>query len=389
MRGLFPARVAARFSQAFSWMGGFVMHSVTTISKQARASGILRPAFTLVELLVVIAIIGTLVGLLLPAVQAARESARQATCLNKLSQLSKGCLNYESGRGMLPPAFTDAGFAAPTDAYIGNTGPTGLTYAMTAPWTVRILPFCEDQSRYDKFNQTAGSFGGAYVSYPTANRTLAYTPNSAYQCPSHKNSLPTTPNSDYFGVSGGGQWTASLPAGRKPSNGYPWATNTFGTFYIFGNGAIVVNGTVRVKDLLDGTSKQFMLAETRYQFTLESEQAWAAATSGSFYVDRVSRPSWAGASRTNTFTGPHSTTGAAVNGINSSDFVDTFAAPASGCGTTTCSVELMRTFGSYHPGGCNVAFADGSVQFVSQMIDINLYRQLGSRADGTPGGYNP
>jgi prepilin-type processing-associated H-X9-DG protein len=46
-------------------------------------------------------------------------------------------------------------------------------------------------------------------------------------------------------------------------------------------------------------------------------------------------------------------------------------------------------FGSYHPGGCNIAFADGSVQFVSQMIDINLYRRLGSRADGTPGGYSP
>jgi prepilin-type processing-associated H-X9-DG protein/prepilin-type N-terminal cleavage/methylation domain-containing protein len=365
------------------------MPGVTTVPVRFLAPSLRRTAFTLVELLVVIAIIGTLVGLLLPAVQAARESARQATCLNKLSQLSKGCLNYESGRGMLPPAFTDAGFAAPTDAYIGNTGPTGLPYAMTAPWTVRILPFCEDQSRYDKFNQTAGSFGGDFGGYPAVNKTQAYTTNAAYQCPSHKNSLPKTPNSDYFGVSGGGQWTASLPAGRKPSNGYPWATNTFGTFYIFGNGAIVVNGTVRVKDFLDGTSKQFMLAETRYQFTLESEEAWAVATAGSFWVGRVSRPSWAGASRTNTFTGPHSTTGAAVNGINSSDFVDTFAAPASGCGTSQCSGEMARTFGSYHPGGCNFAFADGSVQFVSQMIDINLYRRLGSRADGNTGGYSP
>ena len=345
--------------------------------------------FTLVELLVVIAIIGTLIGLLLPAVQAARESARMATCLNKLSQLSKGCLNHESSRGVLPPAFTDAGFAAPSDAYIGNTGPTGLPHAMTAPWTVRILPFCDDQSRYDKFNQSAGAFGGDFGGYPAANRTQAYTPNSAYQCPSHTNSLPTTPNSDYFGVSGGGQWTASLPAGRRPSNGFPWATNTFGTFLIFGNGAIVVNGNVRSKEFLDGTSKQFMLAETRYQFTLESEQAWAVATAGSFWVGRVSRPSWAGAARTNTFVGPHSTTGAAANGINSSDFVDTSRAPASGCGTTTCSTELMKTFGSYHPGGCNIAFADGSVQFVSQMIDINLYRQLGSRADGNASRYNP
>jgi prepilin-type processing-associated H-X9-DG protein len=78
-----------------------------------------------------------------------------------------------------------------------------------------------------------------------------------------------------------------------------------------------------------------------------------------------------------------------VNSINSSDFVDTSAAPASGCGTSQCSGEMARTFGSYHPGGCNFAFADGSVQFVSEMIDINLYRRLGSRADGNAGGYNP
>jgi prepilin-type processing-associated H-X9-DG protein len=256
---------------------------------------------------------------------------------------------------------------------------------------VRILPFCEDTARYSKFNQTAGTYGGDWQGYPGVtgnNKTQAYTPNNAYQCPSHKNSLQTTPNTDYFGVSGGGLASAP-PAGKKPSNGYQWCTGFYGNQSFFNNGAIVVNGSISSKDIIDGTSKQFMVAETRYQFTLESEQAWAAATSGSFYVGRVSRPSWAGTSRGNTFTGPHSTTGAAVNGINSSDFVDTFAAPASGCGTTTCGSEMTKTFGSYHPTGCNIAFADGSVQFVSQMIDINLYRRLGSRADGTPGGYSP
>jgi prepilin-type N-terminal cleavage/methylation domain-containing protein/prepilin-type processing-associated H-X9-DG protein len=342
--------------------------------------------FTLVELLVVIAIIGVLIGLLLPAVQAAREAARRTSCVNKLKQLSLGCLNYASAFGIYPPAFTDAGFADPSDTWINKNGPTGLPYAMTAPWTVRILPFTGDQPRHDAFNQAAGSFGGDNVGYPAVNKTQAYTPNSAYQCPSHTRSTPTTPNTDYFGVSGGGQTTAP-PSGRKPSDGYMWATNTFGNQWFFGNGAIIVNGSLRSKDFTDGTSKQFMLAETRYQFTLESEQAWAISTNGSFWVNRVSRPSWAGASRSNTFTGPHSTTGAAANGINSSDFVDTSAAPASGCGTTTCGGEMTRTFGSYHPGGCHMAFADGSVQFVTQSIDITLYRRLGSRADGNAGGY--
>jgi len=346
-----------------------------------------RTAFTLVELLVVIAIIGILVGLLLPAVQAARESARMATCANKISQLSKGCLNYESANRVLPPAFTDSGFVKPTDTYLGGSGTTGAS-AMTAPWTVRILPFIDDLSRYNKFNQSAGSFDGAYGSYPAANITQAYTPNVAYWCPSHLRSTGTTPNTDYFGVSGGGQAIAP-PSGKKPSDGYQWCTGYYGNQNFFSNGAIIVNGSLSAKDITDGTSKQFMVAETRYQFTLESEQAWAIATAGSFGVGRVSRPSWAGTSRGGTYVGPHSTTGAAVNGINSSDFIDTSAAPASGCGTTTCGGEMSKTFGSEHPGGCNMAFADGSVQFVTQMIDINLYRRLGSRADGNAGGYSP
>jgi prepilin-type N-terminal cleavage/methylation domain-containing protein len=82
-----------------------------------------RRAFTLVELLVVIAIIGTLVGLLLPAVQAARESARRANCQNKLAQLAKGCLNYESGQRALPPAFTDAGSSPPPRPTLVNPAP--------------------------------------------------------------------------------------------------------------------------------------------------------------------------------------------------------------------------------------------------------------------------
>jgi prepilin-type N-terminal cleavage/methylation domain-containing protein/prepilin-type processing-associated H-X9-DG protein len=364
------------------------MHCVTTIPRHSRSSGHLRPAFTLVELLVVIAIIGTLVGLLLPAVQAARESARMATCANKLNQLSKGCLNYESARRVLPPAFTDSGFVIPADVYLGKSGTTGPS-AMTAPWTVRILPFCEDQSRFDKFNQTAGSFGGDFVNYPAANKTLAYTPNQAYQCPSHLRSSGTTPNTDYFGVSGGGLASAP-PAGKKPSDGYQWCTGFHGNQNFFSNGAIIVNGSLSAKDITDGTSKQFMLAETRYQYTLETEQSWAALDPAQAWVNRVSRPSWAGASRSGTYVGPHSTTGAAINGINSSPLIDVSNVPPSACGgSTSCAGEMTKTFGSAHPGGCNMAFADGSVQFVTQMIDINLYRRLGSRADGNTGGYSP
>ena len=77
-------------------------------ASQSRERG-RQSAFTLVELLVVIAIIGVLVALLLPAIQAARESARRAQCSSQLRQVSLACLMYEEQKGVLPPAFTHGG----------------------------------------------------------------------------------------------------------------------------------------------------------------------------------------------------------------------------------------------------------------------------------------
>lgn len=342
------------------------------------------------ELLTVIAIIGVLIALLLPAVQSARESGRRSACSNKLRQLALGCLNYQSAAQAYPPAFTDAAIVNPTDTYLSSAAAasTGAASAYTAPWSVRILPFTGDLARHASFSMRPGTFGGDFVGYPTVagnNRTAAYTVNGDFQCPSHKNSTPTTPNTDYFGVSGGGVWSAP-PGGRRPSDGFPWFTAN-GNFY-FNNGVIVINGRLRPSYVRDGTSKQFMLAETRYQWTLESENAWAIGTNNLFYVNRISRPSWAGTARSSItvfFVG--STAGAAVNSVNASDFVDTAAYPPSYAPASIPAAEQLRVFGSYHPGGCNMAFADGSVQFFEQTVDIGLFRRLGTRADGNPGGY--
>ena len=97
-----------------------------------------KNGFTLVELLVVIAIIGTLVALLLPAIQAARESARKASCRNNLRQIGVAMHNYESAYGKLPPGYK---YAA------GNQG-----NALGFSWGAMLLPFMELQSMYDAFD---------------------------------------------------------------------------------------------------------------------------------------------------------------------------------------------------------------------------------------------
>lgn len=101
--------------------------------------------FTLIELLVVIAIIGVLVGLLLPAVQQAREAARRTSCVNNLKQLGLAILNYENAQRHLP-----AGYLGLYSGQTGNAWSGGKQ--VTWSWGTLILPFMEEQIRYDLFN---------------------------------------------------------------------------------------------------------------------------------------------------------------------------------------------------------------------------------------------
>ena len=128
-------------------------------------------AFTLVELLVVIAIIGILVALLLPAVQAAREAARRAKCVNNLKNIAIGLQNYASARGKLP----------------GGTyyDPSGVfTPPLQHTWAAAIFPYIEEDSLFASFNTKVPI-------YSPANKTAAETPISIYICPSDP--LSTTP----------------------------------------------------------------------------------------------------------------------------------------------------------------------------------------------------
>jgi prepilin-type N-terminal cleavage/methylation domain-containing protein len=133
--------------------------------------------FTLVELLVVIAIIGVLVSLLLPAVQAAREAARRMTCQNNMKNMSLACLNYESARGMLPPA-------SQADDVTGSNGLKWNLYSGNQlSWVVHILPYIEQQAMYQQFDlkKPFTTFINENVSsVPTPERSQP----SSFMCPS-------------------------------------------------------------------------------------------------------------------------------------------------------------------------------------------------------------
>tara|TARA_R110002111_G_scaffold258083_1_gene326815 strand:- start:45737 stop:46684 length:948 start_codon:yes stop_codon:yes gene_type:complete len=311
-----------------------------------------RSGFTLIELLVVIAIIAILIALLLPAVQQAREAARRSTCKNKLKQMGLALHNYHDTHRVFPSGVVTS-----------QTGacPAGGSARGGAPWTVMILPFIDQAPRYQLFNTTAGSFFGLYPGGGGSANTEAAKQlerNSIYECPSDPNSNEGNANLSYMAIMGGCANGSST--GCCNSTGY---TNTrIGS----NNGMFFNNSAIRLRDLIDGSTNVLMLGESRYMQLQGGSASYYATWASGFYM--------AG--------GPmYSTAVAIMNPINSS---------TSNPSLVGMHQIMNNRLGSYHVGGAHHSMADGSVHFVSENIDMVIYRALAQRQDGLPtGGFTP
>jgi prepilin-type N-terminal cleavage/methylation domain-containing protein/prepilin-type processing-associated H-X9-DG protein len=320
-----------------------------------------RPhGFTLVELLVVIAIIGVLVGLLLPAVQKAREAANRMSCTNNLKQLGLALHNYHEAFRRLPPGRISTGVSEGINPLVYKSD----LVIYNRHGLVLLLPYLESQNLYQRLNLTAASGNflsnmvagnpgpgpGSVLANPNAivsiNAAIAGTLITNFLCPSDNGPQTIVPSPLYspdLGVNGIRAYKTSYDF-ISDSRGwmfFNWWINQVATNkYAFGE-----NSTTKLTDITDGTSHTFLMSEQTLDTYNGVTSAWAYTGWLSIGIDPVGVQS---------LTVP-------VTGLNIWQYAGN--APRIGARAT------WYTPSSQHPNGVNFLFGDGHVTFISQNIN--------------------
>ena len=297
-----------------------------------------KRAFTLIELLVVISIIGVLIGMLLPAVQAVRESARRAHCLNNLKQLGLAVQNYHDTQNQIPPSRAADGF---------------LT------WPVYLMPFTEDQNLYERFDMKA-MYVDQDVDIVKVNMpTMMCTSRRTGQEDSEFESKPASPIGavgDYAGNAGTSRYFPhddwayfDVPVDGIFNSGYesenPVVSNRLESR---------AKGRYKLADVTDGTSNTIFIGEKAVN------------------IDFMGNPGgWGDGS---IYNGDDPGTAMRIGGYGMQLAATTrFGAPGPGA---------IPVFGSSHPAVVNFLFGDGSVRNLTKSTDEETLRRLFSRNDG-------
>jgi prepilin-type N-terminal cleavage/methylation domain-containing protein len=290
-----------------------------------------RPAFTLIELLVVITIIGVMVAVLLPAVQMAREASRRSHCANNLKQMGAAVAAYHDIYKCFPPGGVTMGKCCSTPSFTS--------------WTISILPQLEQ-------GNLAQQYRHGNINEDPTNATVRETLLSVFLCPSEPNNsttmLPETGPGNllkyavgsYRGMGGRSDGVNFWDVDSYANLPYAWR----GVFH-------TIDGKLRQESFstaLDGASNTWLVGEYGTRSHERRRTFWAYSYSSYNKSDAV----------------PQSRTI-----LNDYDRCVLLNGPG---GDQPCK----RAWGSFHPGGVQFVMIDGSVHFVSRLIDMTLFTEL-------------
>jgi prepilin-type N-terminal cleavage/methylation domain-containing protein len=329
-------------------------------------------AFTLVELLVVIAIIGILIALLLPAVQAARRAAWRTQCKNNQKQIMLALHCYaDSQVGKFPPGATitqsfntnsSSAYDPWSEASLTSPGNRGWS------WMLLVLPYMEQSSIYKSWNFKKSVLG---------NKAYASMDISAFYCPARRVRVRESDRELMFQKwsSGGNDYAGCIGAGNSFNN--PTTSNSKRPFcpsvYVYDEamggvtpggqmysrmGSLPPNRSVKLRNISDGLSRTIVIGEVLRRNTTSNQTNYAPCW--------INTDGWAVAGPNTLFD-----TAQFGGGVNNNDLGN-----PGGFNT-----GYFESAGSDHGGGAFFGMGDGSVQFISEDIDSELYSYLGSIAD--------
>ena len=350
--------------------------------------GILRPAFTLIELLVVIAIIAILIGLLLPAVQKVREAAARTQCTNNMKQLGIAFHNYAGVNNNSFPS-----------SELPSTDPSHATdKTFNVPWQNGILSYIEQGNLNSVYNMS-------FIYSDMNNDVAAQTKIKLLRCPSspgpdtdttHPHTSGVFPQiTDYYSITGVNDSDPTFQPNQflSPLTGHTYTTADITTT----NGRSAITCVILsspnknpILSVTDGTSNTVMVAEDCGRPKLyengkdtgllygakDDPSGWTDSGGVHFKIDGAVNQNG-----TNLATMSANSTGRVLPTIK--------ATPTYGFGTCAMNCTNYKEAYSFHSGGCNFLYADGSVRFVNQAIDIKTYMALVTANNGEviPGDY--
>ncbi len=330
--------------------------------------------FTLVELLVVIAIIGILIGLLMPAVQSAREAGRRSQCSNNLKQIVLAMVSYESANRSFPPGRMGCDAYAKTPCLNLQGYQTSGTSAFLA-----ILPQMDDAITYALFaplpngavypGVNDSSTGGWNTATPNGTVSIAqallirppyYVCPSDIAKPSNIFLNPPTTTSSYALVQGElGASAVTIPGVGGSTTTLPIADEVHQKYY--NNGPFVYSAQLarRASDVRDGLSSTMFVGEASGGDQQGSMNSWPLSIA---YLSSMRS--------TNNPLNPPPGTGAMVSITDS--------------GLSGLPSQVLGAFSSMHPQGAYFAFGDGHVKYLANLIDMPTYQALSTIAGAEP-----